>query len=162
MKKLTSNIHNIASYTSILSLLIIGSFSFVKANAKSAPKSPIQTAIVFQSKLNSHWVLSESNKESQQMTIRPNERLDNQKFVLEYGLGGAVFIKNPYSGKYLEVKDNQIKAGSPIGQGDKSNSKAQQFKLEYLGNGYYRIKSAVNQNLVVEVNVTKKGAPLNL
>ena len=56
-------------------------------------------------------------------------------------LSGAYYIKNAYSGKYLDVTNGATANGTNIQQYAYNGSTAQQFNLVYLGSGYYAIKT---------------------
>jgi len=56
-------------------------------------------------------------------------------------LSGNYFIKNAYSGLYLDVANGATSNGTNIQQWSSNGSTAQQFNLVYLNNGYYAIKT---------------------
>mgnify|MGYP002624064490 FL=1 len=56
-------------------------------------------------------------------------------------LSGYYYIKNAYSGKYLDVTNGGSSNGTNIQQYEYNGSTAQQFNLVYIGSGYYAIKT---------------------
>ncbi len=55
------------------------------------------------------------------------------------GLDGTYYIKNKFSGKYLDVANGSWDNGANIQQWEYNGCTAQQFKLVSDGNGYYEI-----------------------
>ena len=58
------------------------------------------------------------------------------------GLDGVYYIKNAYSGKYLDIVNGYSSNGTNVQQYQFNGSTAQQFKLVNDGNGYYSILTA--------------------
>lgn len=58
------------------------------------------------------------------------------------GLDGVYYIKNAYSGKYLDIVNAYSSNGTNVQQYEFNGCTAQQFKLVNDGNGYYSILTA--------------------
>ena len=62
-----------------------------------------------------------------------------------------VYIRNIGSGKYMTVPDGTVSNGKEIKIYEATESKSQQWDVYNLGNGYYCIRSAIDDNYVLSV-----------
>ena len=73
-----------------------------------------------------------------------NNNNNNNNDYNESGLDGEYYIKNVYSGKYLDVYNGSSANGTNVQQYAFNGSDAQKFKLVNDGNGYYTIYTAAS------------------
>ena len=74
----------------------------------------------------------------------------NQTFKMIFNVDGTVTFSN---GDYsINVSDGEAKNGAQINIWKTNVSKAQKFYLEEIGNDWFRIHSAINQNYCIDVN----------
>jgi len=84
------------------------------------------------------------------VSIDETESLDvtEARVVSTYdtSLSGYYYIKNAYSGLYLDVNNGATDNGTNIQQWAYNGSTAQQFNLVSVGNGYYAIKTVCSNS----------------
>lgn len=61
---------------------------------------------------------------------------------------GWYCIKNPASGKYLQVEDNKAAAGQNVIAGAKTGSRGEKWYLKKLDNGYFTLTSALGDYML--------------
>ena len=83
---------------------------------------------------------------------------DNQLWEFEYAGNGMYYIKSKSNGLYLDVNNSKAVNGAQLQVWTENKSKAQKYKLEQIEkkkktieNGTYYIKTAINENKVLEV-----------
>ena len=96
---------------------------------------------------------------------------DAQKWEFEYAGGGKYYIKSKVNGLYLDVPEGKATNERQLNVWTENRSNAQKFKLEQIDkkaqvveNGTYYIKSAVNNNRVLDVENASEAnkAPIQL
>ena len=67
----------------------------------------------------------------------------------EIDSGSVYFIHNQNTHRYMDVRDGSTTPNTPIQQLDFNGSAAQQWKITYLNNGYYKLNSMLAGNRVL-------------
>lgn len=84
----------------------------------------------------------------------------NQKFKISYYGGGYYRLVASHSGKTLDVNGASSKSGTILQQYYWNRSKAQLFRFESAGNGYYYIRSKVGTYIDAKGAATTNGTPV--
>ena len=112
-----------------------------------------------QSAVNKKYSLTYNSKDNYKTVIKAtNSNSNTQRWVFEKAsevdaeneiLSGSFFIKNNKNDKYITSPGNN--AATNINFNNYCNNNASKWNIEYVGNGYYKIVSANNTNLCLEV-----------
>lgn len=97
---------------------------------------------------------SEWNDRASSIRVRPNGVL---------GLNGTYYLQNRVSGLFLDVAGGEVavEQGVNVHQWSFTGTKNQQFKLEHLNNGSYRVR-AVHSDKVLDVDGVKLNNGANI
>ncbi|ORX42742.1 Arabinanase/levansucrase/invertase [Piromyces finnis] len=109
------------------------------------------------------WQFIGSGKGSNEPIEFGDGELPSSKPVAVKIEDGWYYIKNPASGKYLQVANNQAKATANIEIGSSSQDDGQKWLLTNVGEGYVTLKSALGDFMIdVSSGEDKNGANIQI
>lgn len=107
-------------------------------------------------------VKSGSAKNGANVQLYKTNGTDAQRWKLQKNWDGTYTIVNVKSGKVLDVKSGKAASGTNVQQYSSNGTKAQKWYVQYVAQGEYRIVSALNHNLVLEVDGSSAANSVNV
>lgn len=107
-------------------------------------------------------VKAASAKDGANIQLYKNNGTAAQQWSVVKNWDGTYTIKNVNSGKVLDVKSGKAQSGANVQQYSNNGSKAQKWYVQYVDGGEYRIVSALNNSLVLEMDGSNAANSVNI